>query len=537
MWRFQQGIGDEHDLCLVAVLDTLHPVALFIQQERCDFHRQLRDDFRGPFLARLFTDQSQNCERQRLDAADRAEARTARTGLVRRFANRRPQALARHLEQAEAADLADLDARAVLAHGVAQPVFDFPLVFLRAHVDKVDNDQAAEVANAQLARDFVGCLEVGIQRGRFDVAALGGAGRVDVDGHQRLGMVDHDAAAGRQVYRMRKRGLDLRFDLEAREQRYGVFVKLQLLEVVRHGLLHVLGCFLERRLVVDQDLADIVRQVVAQGAYHRVALAINEEWRRPLEYDIENCRPDREKVFEVPGEFFGTAIDSGGAQDDAHAIRYFYVVERLAREVAVVSRNASRYAAGARLVGLQHDEAAGKADEGRQCRALVAALFLVDLDDDVLAFLEHFLDIDLAALGRLPDEILARDFFQRQEAVTVGTVINERGFETWLDARNLALVDIGFFSFARRCFDVEVVKALAVDHRHAQLFFLSCIDKHSFHVALLGLSKGAANRGCAPGGRRVVHARVSGANLRRWKVSLFPIWSDAVASEPRKHSA
>ena len=58
----------------------------------------------------------------------------------------------------------------------------------------------------------------------------------------------------------------------------------------------------------------------------------------------------------------------------------------------------------------------------------------------------------------------------------VCAIVYERRFETGLDARNLSFVDVAFLTFAGRCFDVQVVQELAVDHRHAQLFFLSCID-------------------------------------------------------------
>ena len=59
--------------------------------------------------------------------------------------------------------------------------------------------------------------------------------------------------------------------------------------------------------------------------------------------------------------------------------------------------------------------------------------------------------------------------------MAIGAVIDKRGLEAGLDARDLSFVNIGFFAFASRGFDIEIVKALAVDHRHAQLFFLSCI--------------------------------------------------------------
>jgi hypothetical protein len=119
--------------------------------------------------------------------------------MLARFAERRPQALARHLEQAEARDAARSGSAPVLLHGIAQAVLDRALVLRRLHVDEVDDDQAADVAQPQLARDLVGRLEVGVAGGGLDVGAAGAAGRVDVDRDQRLGVVDHDAAAGGSV--------------------------------------------------------------------------------------------------------------------------------------------------------------------------------------------------------------------------------------------------------------------------------------------------------------------------------------------------
>jgi hypothetical protein len=88
-------------------------------------------------------------------------------------------------------DAADLDAGAVVLQRVLAAVLDLALVLVRLHVDEVDHHQPAEVAQAQLARHFLGRFEVGVERGFLDVAALGGARRVDVDGGQRFGLVDH----------------------------------------------------------------------------------------------------------------------------------------------------------------------------------------------------------------------------------------------------------------------------------------------------------------------------------------------------------
>jgi hypothetical protein len=71
----------------------------------------------------------------------------------------------------------------------------------------------------------------------------------------------------------------------------------------------------------------------------------------------------------------------------------------------------------------------------------------LDLDDDFLAFVQQLADV--AAAGRLAAlEIFLGDFLQRQEAVTFRAVIDEARFETRLDARDAALVDVSFLLFA-----------------------------------------------------------------------------------------
>jgi hypothetical protein len=115
--------------------------------------------------------------------------------------------------------------------------------------------------------------------------------------------------------------------------------------------------------------------------------------------------------------------------------------------IAIFAFNAARYAARARVVRHQHQEAAGKADEGRECRALVAALLFLHLHDQLLAFLEQILDVQPALVGRLRAEIFLGDFLKRQEAVALRAVFDECRLETWLDAGNPAFIDIGFFLF------------------------------------------------------------------------------------------
>ncbi len=75
---------------------------------------------------------------------------------------------------------------------------------------------------------------------------------------------------------------------------------------------------------------------------------------------------------------------------------YSKLVHGLFELGAVLALDAARHATATRVVGHQHQVATGQADEGGQGCALVAALFLFDLDQQLLAFLDHVVDAGLA---------------------------------------------------------------------------------------------------------------------------------------------
>ena len=105
------------------------------------------------------------------------------------------QLLAGQLHQPQRGHLGHLVARAVAAQRLGQPSQHQVAVGLENHVDEVDDDDAADVAQPQLAHDLLGGLEVVLGDGLLEVAA--GAGElagVDVDDRHRLGPIDHQRA-------------------------------------------------------------------------------------------------------------------------------------------------------------------------------------------------------------------------------------------------------------------------------------------------------------------------------------------------------
>ena len=99
-----------------------------------------------------------------------------------RLEQARTDPLTGHLYEAERGDLGHLVLGAVTRQALEQPAQHEIAVALEHHVDEVDDDDAADVAQPQLADDLLGRLEVVLGDGLLEVAALAGelAG-VDVD--------------------------------------------------------------------------------------------------------------------------------------------------------------------------------------------------------------------------------------------------------------------------------------------------------------------------------------------------------------------
>ena len=112
----ERRIRDENDLHFVYRFEVLYPVALFVEQEGRDLYRQLRNDLRGALFARFLANDPEDRQSQRLHASNCANAGATRAGQVAGFAERRAQTLSRHLQQAEARNLADLDTGPILAN-------------------------------------------------------------------------------------------------------------------------------------------------------------------------------------------------------------------------------------------------------------------------------------------------------------------------------------------------------------------------------------------------------------------------------------
>src|SRR5207244_13334263 len=108
--------------------------------------------------------------------------------------------------------------------------------------------------------------------------------------------------------------------------------------------------FRSDRLGVDQELADIRMEVVADRAYDEARFLVDEIRARLHLRGVLDGRPQLHQVIEVPLQLFGAAADARGARDDAHAGRHIEPGDGVAQVVTLLAFDTARDAAAARVV-------------------------------------------------------------------------------------------------------------------------------------------------------------------------------------------
>ncbi len=353
--------------------------ALLVQDVEPDGARRLQRRLAAA-LQRFQLERSQRCERAGFYGADAARALAVFADVGGAFQHARPTALAADLHQAEGRDLAHLHAGAVVLQAVLQLLLDGAVVLRLIHVDEVDDDQAGEVAQAQLPGGFLRRLHVGLQRRGFDVPLAGRAAGVHVDGDQRLGLVDHQIPTATQRNHRRIDLAEMVFDAVLDEQRRGLAVELHLLGLARHQHAHELARFLEAGLAFDEHAVDVLVVEIADRPLHEVLFLVDQGRRDRVQGRLADVLPQTQKVVVVTLELGLGALGAGRAHDQAHALRHVQALHDAFQAAAVRGGlDLARDAAAPSRIGHQHPVAAGQRQVGGQGRALVAALFLDDL--------------------------------------------------------------------------------------------------------------------------------------------------------------
>ncbi len=367
------------------------------------------------------------------------------------------------------------------------------------HVDEVDDDQAADVAEAELVDDLVGGLEVGGEDRLFErVRALPDelAG-VDVDGGERLAAVDDEMSAALEVDFSLQGALDLGFDTELVEDRHVVLVEPQLpFEPGDVGVDEVFDA-VERLLVVEDDFVEVGADEVTYGANDEVGLFVQQVRRLHSVVLLEDLAPELDEHVHVTPQLLVGDPFADGADDEAGAGRsgvFDDAAQALALFVGVDAFGDADVGDGRH----EDDVASGQRDVAGEAGSLGADRLLGDLDEDLLAPFEGLLDrltLFSAPAGHRRFAVLAAlfvplrdvvvevvDVARVQEACSLVRDVDERRLHAGQDAQRLALVDVSDDPAVAGTFDVKLAENAVFHERDASFGARRVHDQCVGHV-------------------------------------------------------
>src|SRR5215216_1653862 len=423
-----------------------------------------------------------------------AAAVAGRAGLGEAVEQAARDALAGHLDQAERGDLHHLALGLVPDQGGPEPVDHRLLVAFEQHVDEVDDDDAADVAQPELADDLVGRLQVVGDHRLLEVGLADELAGVDVDHRHGLGAVDHDRAARGQPDLALQGLVDLIDHPVVLEHRQLALVLAQLGQQVGGDLGQVLLDPGAELVAVDHQLDEVGREDVADDPDDQLGLGVDDGRGAGLLGLALDRLPAGLEAGQVGAEVVGAGPFGGGADDQAQALGPD-LLEDVAQPRALGLGQPAGDAEGV-VLGLEDQVAAGQGDLGGEAGALGPDRILGDLDEHGLAGLEDLLDPRCLAVQVL---LVVVDLAGVQDGVAAAADVDEGGLHAGQDVLDPAQVDVADHGAAGLAGHVVLDQSRALEH--ADLGALGALgDDHApvrallaqDALLLLGQARGAA---------------------------------------------
>ena len=283
-----------------------------------------------------------------------------------------------------------------LDHLVEERLFVLRLV----QVDEVDDDNAPQIAQAQLAGDLLRGRQVDVHGGLLLVVlGLGAVARIDIDDVHRLGVFDDQVGAAAQRDVLGEERLDLLRDVEVVEDRDVAPVKLDDLLLLGLDQADVIADVVVHRLVVDGDLRKRAVERIADDRIGAVHLAHQLRGRRTLLDRGAGLAPAVDLRLDVVLDVLVLGLHGRRADDDPEILGEHRSRDALQAFLLVRRADLLRKEHLGRK-GHQYDVAAGQRNVGGQAGPLGRNGLLGDLHHDVLPDLKIVADLARLFDGR-----------------------------------------------------------------------------------------------------------------------------------------
>ena len=260
------------------------------------------------------------------------------------------------------------------------------------HVDKVDDDDTAQITQPQLARHRLGRLEIRLEQCLFQILAAHIGASIDVDGGQGLGLVEHQVAAGFEQHLTLQRFFYFVLDRVKVEDRPVARIVFDAVFEFRH-----IGAREFKRLLmglarVDTHLLDAAHHQIAHAAQRQGQIFVQQTGPRGLNGRVQR-RPGAAQISDIVLQVHVGYGARQSAQDITTLVAFLHcrshhLSQALAFDI-VLDLLGDADVFGVRHV---HQVARRQGDVRGKTRALGAERILDHLHDQFLTVVQEFAD-------------------------------------------------------------------------------------------------------------------------------------------------
>ena len=354
------------------------------------------------------------------------------------------------------------------------------------HVDEVDDDDAAQIAQAQLAGNRTCGFEVGLEDRVVEIACADVTTGVHVDGGQGFGLIDDEVAAGFQIDAPAQGSRDVFIDRVEIEDRTLHLVQLQLVDCRRHEVLA--ECLHDTELLarIDADRLRVFTHQIAQHALQQVQVLVQQRTRWLAQRRLANAGPGLAQIGNVLGQLGIGCVFAVGAQNEATTTARGLVTHEFLQTVAqgfALGQGDLLRHADMVVLRQKYQQAPGDADLCGQARALAADRVLDDLHHECLAFEDLLFNrhqrLGLAANrhGRLAGFVALPDVGHVQKCGAFKPDVDECGLHARKHPRDFAKVDIANQPALQRALDMQFLHRAVLHDGYAR-FLRGPIDEN-----------------------------------------------------------
>jgi hypothetical protein len=248
---------------------------------------------------------------------DVAEAFAVGAWFAHHAADTLPHPLAGHLHQAQFRHLEDVGFRLVeLSWPLPEREHLLP-INLFFHVDEVDDDDTADVAQPQLVGNLLDRLQVGLEDGILQVVLAHITAGVDVNGGQRLGLFDDDVTTRLEPDLAAQSAADLHLQAEMVENRLIVFIKLDGVLDLRHEGGDELDNLVVFRLGINDDAIHVFTEDITHHLLGNVQVGVNQAGGMGRLVLLDNLFPKLGQVEHVRQQIVLALPLGNGADNEA----------------------------------------------------------------------------------------------------------------------------------------------------------------------------------------------------------------------------